>query len=192
MSSRGSVVNGGVRRIVMALVGTVTAVVLLFGYRTSSSSTPTSTSVIAPGGTSSSTSGSAGSSVPGGSTSSGSSSPDSSSSASGSSDSSSSGSGSTDSGASGSTTYTGDAVGTRWGDVQVQITVANGVITAVNAVEVPSGNQRDVEINNRAVPVLADEALQAQSADIDTVSGATVTSDGYLASLQSAIDQAGL
>lgn len=90
------------------------------------------------------------------------------------------------------TTYTGDVAGTRWGDVQVQITVADGVITAVDAMKVPSSNNRDIEINNRAVPILAAEALQAQSAQIDTVSGATVTSAGYLSSLQSAIDQAGL
>ena len=56
----------------------------------------------------------------------------------------------------------------------------------------PSGNGRDLEINDRALPVLVQETLDAQSADIDMVSGATVTSDGYVTSLQSALDQAGI
>ena len=56
----------------------------------------------------------------------------------------------------------------------------------------PSGNGRDLEINGRALPVLMQETIDAQSAKIDMVSGATVTSDGYLPSLQSALDQAGI
>ncbi len=94
--------------------------------------------------------------------------------------------------ASGATTYTGDVVQTRWGPVQVAITVAGGKITAADVVQVPSGNPRDQEINSYAVPVLNDAVLQAQSAQVDTVSGATVTSDGYLQSLQSALDAAHL
>jgi uncharacterized protein with FMN-binding domain len=70
--------------------------------------------------------------------------------------------------------------------------VANGTITDVSVVEYPNGNGRDQEINARALPVLIQETLKAQSADIDMVSGATVTSDGYLESLQSALDKAGL
>jgi uncharacterized protein with FMN-binding domain len=89
-------------------------------------------------------------------------------------------------------TYTGDAVDTRWGPVQVQITVAGGKVTAAQAVQYPNNNGRDVEINSYALPVLSQEAVQKQSAQIDTVSGATVTSDGYLQSLQSALDQAHL
>ena len=58
--------------------------------------------------------------------------------------------------------------------------------------QVPSGNHRDQEINSYAVPVLNREVTDAQSADIDMVSGATVTSEGYIQSLQSAIDRAGL
>jgi uncharacterized protein with FMN-binding domain len=54
----------------------------------------------------------------------------------------------------------------------------------------PSGNSRDTEINSRALPILIQETLDAQDAQIDMVSGATVTSNGYLQSLQSAIDQA--
>src|SRR3954453_7711702 len=86
-------------------------------------------------------------------------------------------------------TYTGDAVDTRWGPVQVQITVTAGKVTDSQAVVYPNGNGRDVEINSYALPVLSQEAVQQQSAQIDTVSGATVTSDGYVQSLQSALDQ---
>lgn len=76
--------------------------------------------------------------------------------------------------------------------VQVQIAVAAGKITAATAVQVPTGNPRDEEINARAVPLLDEQAVRAQSADLDGVSGATVTSDGYTGSLQSAVDRAGL
>jgi len=74
--------------------------------------------------------------------------------------------------------------------VQVRITLSGGRITAAETVQVPNESRRDVEINNAAVPQLVQETLQAQSARIDTVSGATYTSEGYLQSLQSAIDAA--
>jgi uncharacterized protein with FMN-binding domain len=74
----------------------------------------------------------------------------------------------------------------------VQITVQNGKITAADVLQVPSENPKDQEINSYAVPILNSEAVSAQSADIDMVSGATVTSEGYLQSLQSAIDAANL
>ena len=83
-------------------------------------------------------------------------------------------------------------VHTRWGPVQVQITTDHGQVTAVEVVQYPSGNGTDEEINSRALPVLVDETLSAQSASIDMVSGATVTSVGYVGSLQSALDEAGL
>jgi uncharacterized protein with FMN-binding domain len=89
-------------------------------------------------------------------------------------------------------TYTGTAVETRWGTVQVEITVENGTITSADAVQFPSENRKDQQINAYAVPVLNAEVVQAQSASIDAVSGATVTSDGYVESLQSAIDAAHL
>jgi uncharacterized protein with FMN-binding domain len=76
--------------------------------------------------------------------------------------------------------------------VQVQLTVQARRITAVKVVDYPANNRRDEEINARALPVLVKETLSAQSADIDMVSGATVTSDGYVRSLQSALDQAGI
>jgi uncharacterized protein with FMN-binding domain len=89
-------------------------------------------------------------------------------------------------------TYDGDTVQTRWGPVQVRITVQDGKITASEAIVYPDGNREDQEINSFALPVLSQEAVQQQSANIDMVSGATVTSQGYLSSLQSAIDQANL
>lgn len=88
--------------------------------------------------------------------------------------------------------YAGPVAQTRWGPVQVQLTVQAGRIVDVTALQTPSTNQRDLEINARAVPVLNQRVLQAQNAGIDMVSGATVTSRGYLRSLQAALDQAGL
>jgi uncharacterized protein with FMN-binding domain len=62
----------------------------------------------------------------------------------------------------------------------------------VSVLQYPDGNGKDAEINGYALPILIRETQDSQSADIDMVSGATVTSDGYLQSLQSALDQAGL
>ncbi|MGW4523970.1 FMN-binding protein [Amycolatopsis sp. NPDC004378] len=89
-------------------------------------------------------------------------------------------------------TVTGDAADTRFGPVQVRITVANGKLASVTAVEYPTENPRDQEINQYAIPQLNQEAAQAGTADIDSVSGATYTSEGYVRSLQSALDKAGL
>ncbi|MEU2421702.1 FMN-binding protein [Streptomyces sp. NPDC007851] len=104
----------------------------------------------------------------------------------------SSGSGKSGSGSTGTRTVTGDTVQTRWGPVQVRVTIKNGRITDVTAVQYPTENPRDQQINSYAVPQLRSEALAAQSASIDTVSGATYTSEGYQQSLQSALDSAGL
>ena len=87
-------------------------------------------------------------------------------------------------------TYTGTAIQTRYGAVQVQVTLANGRITAVTTLQAPSSDQHSASISAAAAPILASEALAAQSATIDTVSGATFTSQGYIGSLQSALDQA--
>lgn len=94
--------------------------------------------------------------------------------------------------ASGTRTATGDTAQTRWGPVQVRVTVRDGRLTDLTAVAYPQDNPRDQEINGYALPQLRREALAAQSAEIDTVSGATYTSDGYRQSLQSALDSAGL
>lgn len=103
-----------------------------------------------------------------------------------------SGTGSGGSSTTGTKTVTGDTAQTQWGPVQVKITVKSGKLTDVAVVQSPSDNPRDEEINSYALPELRNEALAAQSAKIDTVSGATYTSDGYRQSLQSALDSAGL
>ncbi|WP_316525595.1 FMN-binding protein [Kitasatospora brasiliensis] len=84
----------------------------------------------------------------------------------------------------------GNTVNTRYGPVQVQVTLAGSRITAVDVVKYPNSERRDREINSSALPVLNQEAISAQSAHIDVVSGATYTSDGYVRSLQSALDRA--
>ena len=89
-------------------------------------------------------------------------------------------------------TYPGSVVQTRFGSVQVQITVQAGKITDVTALQLTDAERKSVQISNRAAPLLRDEVLQAQSADVQTISGATVTSDTYLNSLQAALDAANL
>ena len=149
------------RRIVLWCMSTLTALVLLFGYHTSTSSQAAAggqSSAVAPvqsGSDASSGTASSGTSTA-------------------------------------SSTVTGDEASTRWGPVQVELTVANGTITDVSVVQYPNGNGKDQQINARALPVLIQETLDAQNATIDMVSGATVTSEGYLESLQSALDKAGL
>ncbi len=92
--------------------------------------------------------------------------------------------------AAGGQTVTGAAWPTIYGPVQVKITVAGGKITAATAVEYPLNTPRDQQINTYAIPQLNAEAVAAGSAQIDTVSGATYTSQGYIGSLQSALDKA--
>jgi uncharacterized protein with FMN-binding domain len=142
------------RRIALWFFSTVTVVVLLFGYKTSTGASAVGGDTVVaspadPTGTSEPVSGT-------------------------------------------STTVTGPSADTRWGPVQVELTIAGGAITDVTVVEYPRGNGRDQQINARALPTLVQETLDAQSADIDMVSGATVTSEGYLESLQGALDKAGL
>ncbi|MYS17343.1 FMN-binding protein, partial [Streptomyces sp. SID4982] len=85
-------------------------------------------------------------------------------------------------------TVTGDAAQTPYGAVRVRLTVSGGKISKAEAVEAPKGPTSD-EKTALAVPRLNQAALAAQSADIDSVSGATYTSTGYKKSLQSALDQ---
>ncbi|MET9831955.1 FMN-binding protein [Streptomyces sp. NPDC006385] len=91
--------------------------------------------------------------------------------------------------AAGTGTFTGDAARTQYGAVQVRLTVSNGKITQAEAVQAPKGGQSD-QITANAVPKLNQAAVAAQNADIDAVSGATYTSNGYKQSLQSALDKA--
>ena len=94
--------------------------------------------------------------------------------------------------ATGTSTLTGTTVETQYGPVQVQVTVTGTKITDVTAIQVPSGNGRDQQINSYAIPQLTQEVLTVQSAHVDMVSGGTYTSEGYLTSLQSALDKIGI
>jgi uncharacterized protein with FMN-binding domain len=89
-------------------------------------------------------------------------------------------------------TSTGAPADTQYGPVEVRVTVKNGKVTVARAVEYPNQDPRDAQINAYAIPVLNSEATAAGSARIDTVSGASYTSAGYVTSLQSALDKAGL
>lgn len=157
------------KKIVLAVMTTISGLVMLFSYHTSTQSVAATTPTDTDTGNTQSDAGTT--------TTAPSATPTASSSASSS---------------GGDGTYTGDAVETQWGTVQVEITVENGRITSSDAIQFPSENHKDQQINAYAVPVLNAEAVEAQSASIDAVSGATVTSDGYIASLQSAIDAAHL
>jgi uncharacterized protein with FMN-binding domain len=84
----------------------------------------------------------------------------------------------------------GAPINTRYGVVQVRITTRGSRIVSVTNLALPFDRSRSLEISRVAGPLLRSEALQAQSARIDVVSGATYTSDGYAQSLQSAIDRA--
>jgi uncharacterized protein with FMN-binding domain len=155
------------KRIATWFLSTVTVVVLMFGYHTSTNSTLSATSQPAFVGSSST----------GGSTSS---------------TTKSNGGSTGNSNSNTSSTVTGDVAQTRWGPVQVELTVQAGSVTEVRVLQYPTGNSTDEQINSYALPVLIQETLDSQSANIDMVSGATVTSVGYQQSLQSALDQAGL
>ena len=89
-------------------------------------------------------------------------------------------------------TYTGQDVQTFYGDVQVQIVVTNHKIVDVKFPNLPIDRARSQEISQYAAPILHDEVIQAQSSNVDIVSGATFTSEGFIQSLQDAMHQAGL
>lgn len=86
-------------------------------------------------------------------------------------------------------TVTGPVIPTRYGDVQLQVTLSNGKITDVTPIQLPNDRPRSTEISSVAAPMLRQEALQAQSAQIDLLSGATYTSEAYAESLQAVLDQ---
>ncbi|WP_051274795.1 FMN-binding protein [Cellulomonas sp. URHD0024] len=88
-------------------------------------------------------------------------------------------------------TIVGTVEHNRYGSVQVAVTFTGSAITKVQTLQVPTLANESRRINQSAAPVLAQEVMVAQSAQIDTVSGATYTSEGYAASVQSAIDQHG-
>ena len=93
--------------------------------------------------------------------------------------------------ATGTETVTGSLISTRYGPVQVQVTISNRKVTAITALALPSGGRSGM-ISQYAAPILTGEALAAQSANIDLVSGATYTSTAYEKSLQAALDKAGI
>ncbi|VXB34206.1 FMN-binding protein [Arthrobacter sp. 8AJ] len=185
----------------MKIRGTVAAAlasagILLAGWQTGTQAGGISTvasSTTATGTTGATGTGSTGATGTGstGTGSSGSSGSSSSSGTTGSSGSASSGS-SSSSNSSASGTYKGNTVQTRFGPVQVQITVANGKITDVTALQLTNTDGKSIQISNRAAPLLRSKVLAAQSANVQTVSGATITSDAYLTSLQAALDAANL
>jgi uncharacterized protein with FMN-binding domain len=160
------------RRVILAIVATAAALVILLSFKTrpmSTGSAPASATVSpAPGGDTSTSGASVGTPSAAGT-----------------------GTASTAAGGGPGKTVTGAAWPTIYGPVQVRITVAGGRITAATAVEYPSGTPRDEQINAYAIPQLNQEAVAAGSAHIDTVSGATYTSGGYIGSLQSALDKTG-
>jgi len=86
--------------------------------------------------------------------------------------------------------FVGEPASNRWGTVQVQIVVTGGAVTDVQVLSFPDGDRRSESINERALPELTADALAGQTADIDSVSGATYTWQSYSTSLQSALDAA--
>jgi len=89
-------------------------------------------------------------------------------------------------------TFKGDTSQTRWGPVQVAITLTNGKITDVTTLQYPNGDRKSMNISSRVIPWLQEETLQVQSANISGISGATYTSTGFQSSLASALQKAGL
>ena len=161
------------RRAVLAFLGTAASLVMLLSFKSHSTSIATPPAAIgAPNPTTpTSTASSATHTSRTGSTSS---------------------SSATSSSASATKTVSGDAADTRYGPIQVRITVTNGKLTNATATEYPTQDPLDYQINSYAIPQLNQEAVAAGNAHIDVVSGATYTSDGYAQSLQSALDKAGL
>ncbi len=163
------------KKIVYAVLATLSGLVLLFSYKTSLGASIPIAAAATGTRTAGSTAGSSGTSS--GSTSG------------------STGTGSTSSSSSRSSglrdgTFTGTTAQTRYGAVQVVVTVAGGRVSQVQVPQYPSDNGRDQQISSYALPQLVNETIAAQSAQIDMISGATYTSTGYQQSLQSALDQA--
>lgn len=87
-------------------------------------------------------------------------------------------------------TYTGSVADAQWGYIQVQAIIQNGKITDVKFLQYPNDRNRSIEINNYADPQLTSEAIQAQSANVDIVTGATDSSEAFIQSLTAALAQA--
>jgi uncharacterized protein with FMN-binding domain len=87
-------------------------------------------------------------------------------------------------------TYTGNSANAYYGNVQVQVTISNGRIADVKFLDYPQGARNSERINTQAIPILAQEAISAQSANVNGVSGASETSSAFIQSLTSALNQA--
>ncbi len=87
-------------------------------------------------------------------------------------------------------TYTGPSVDVFYGIVQVQVQIQNGKIANVNFLQYPNDRQTSVAINSQVMPWLTQEAIQAQSANVNLITGATLTSEGFVNSLQAALQSA--
>ncbi len=165
------------KRIASWILGTVSVLVLLFGYHTSTSGTlATGTSIHS--GSFTSSAGSTGTTAPS-TTPKGTSSPRTK-------------AGKTKTSGPVQRKVTGSIVNTEYGPVQVGLTISGRKIVKASVLQYPNGNDTDTQINDQALPILTHETINAQSAKIDMVSGATYTSNGYIHSLQSALDQAQL
>ena len=158
------------RRVVLALGGTIAGLVMLLSFRTHMGSTAVA-GVSGPGGTAGS----------GGSTSSGSSAASGAAAAAAAPVSAGSGTG---------TVLTGSVIMTGYGPTQVQVTLNTGKIVKVTVLQHTNDGVNSQMIDGRALPLLNQETLTAQSAKINAVSGASYTSAGYIKSLQSALDKA--
>ena len=86
--------------------------------------------------------------------------------------------------------YTGSVADAQWGNLQVKAIIQNGKITDVQFLQYPNDRNRSIEINNYADPQLASEAIQAQSAQVNVITGATDSSDAFIQSLSDALAQA--
>ena len=154
------------RRVVLAVTGTIAGLVALLSFKSHSPTVPVASTSGTGGGSSSSSSSSSATTVPG----------------------------EFPEGSlvgkliPGETAITGKAGNTVYGPVQVQLIVKSGKIVKVAILEQPANTIHDIQIGEFAFPRLISETLTAQSAKIDTVSGASYTSAGYIASLQSAVD----
>ena len=161
------------RRVVLALGGTVAGLVMLLSFRSHTASTASAGVTAGSGGTGTS---------PGAS------------SAAGSGSSAASGTGAASApvsaGSGTGTAVTGDAIATPYGPTQVQVTLNAGKIVKVTVLQHTDDGVNSQMIDGHALPLLNNETLTAQSAKIDAVSGASYTSAGYIKSLQSALDKA--
>lgn len=144
------------RRVILAVTGTVAGLVALLSFRSHVPSVPVAAS--GTSGTSGTTAAGTGQPAPSASL------------------------------AAGERAIDGNVANTAYGPVQVQVLVKNSKIVTVNILEQPSSTAHDLQIGQFAFPQLIHETLAAQSGRIDAVSGATYTSQGYIQSLQSALD----